>query len=174
MLDKAVAKEYGTTDKMLDLAAQKREVDLKAAKYAAGKLIGDPNKEKPTTGDKTAQDPAQIARNELTELEIKAKVELDKLLATVNPLITGFDKTTTAATILAAAAGLAAIALTAMAGLSALKDLKGLASKGGPAGKMPGGGAPTAPAPTSPTKPSGMSVDEKAKYDKSNVDKLYV
>jgi len=163
MLDKAVAKTFGMTDQMLTYSAQKRDVDLKAAKDAAGKLIGAP--EKGETGDKTAKDPAQIARNELTELEIKAQVELDKLLATVNPLITGFDKTTTAATLLAGAAGLAAIALTAMAGLSALKDLKGLASKGGPAGKMPGGGAPTAPAPTSPTKPSGMSVDEKAKYD---------
>ena len=117
------------------------------------------------TGKGAGTDPAQIARNELTKLERDAAIELDKLVAKMNPLINGFDKTTTAATMLAAAAGLAAIALTAMAGLSALKDLKGLkdiAGKGLPGKGMPGGG--TTP-PASP-KPSGMSGAEKEKYDK--------
>jgi hypothetical protein len=160
MLDKTVAKTYGLTDGLLTWSAQRRDVDIKAAKDKAGKDIGKPEDGK--TGAKTEEDPAQIARNKLTETEIAAKVELDKLLASVNPLINGFDKTTTAATMLAAAAGVAALALTAMAGLSALKDLKGLAGKG----KTPGGGAPSAPAPTSPSKPSGMSGAEKEKYDR--------
>jgi hypothetical protein len=165
MLDKTVGQTFGVSKEMVAFTAQMRGRDIKGAKAKAAEDISAPEEGK--TGAKTELDPAQIARNNLTELEIKAQVALDKLLASVNPLISGFDKTTTAATLLAAAAGLAAIALTAMAGLSALKDLKGLASKGGPAGKMPGGGAPTAPAPTSPTKPSkGMSVVEQAKYER--------
>jgi hypothetical protein len=132
MLDKTVAKTFGLTDGLLTWSAQRRDVDLKAAKDAAGKTIGKPEDGK--TGAKTEEDPAQKARNTLTELEREAAIELDKLIAKFNPLLNGFDGASTAATALAAAAGLAAIALTAMAGLSVLKDLKGLVGKGGAGG----------------------------------------
>jgi len=167
MLDKAVAKTYGLTDGLLTWSAQRRGVDIQAAKDKVGKDLGKPEDGK--TGEKTEKDPAQKARNALTETEIKAQVELDKLILKFNPLMNGFDDASTAASLLAGAAGLAALALTAMAGIGALKELAGLKDivkgKGLPGKGMPGG-APTAPtSPPASPKPS-MSVAEQAKYER--------
>ena len=86
----------------------------------------------PAAGGVAALDPAQIARNKLTETEIEAQVVVDKLVASLNPLLNGFNGATIAATGLAAAAAAAALALGVMAGRSALGGLKSL---GGGAGK---------------------------------------
>jgi hypothetical protein len=86
-------------------------------------------------GGVAANDPAQIARNKLTETEIAAKVALDKMLASVNPLLNGFNATTIAATALTAAAVLAAGALGAMALKSKMGDLLGKGGDGFEKGK---------------------------------------
>ena len=87
-----------------------------------------------------AQDAAQIARNELTEIERKAKIGLDDLVASVNPLMQGFNATTAAATALTAAAGVAAVALGAMAAKSMAGKAIEAASGTGSAGAGKGGG----------------------------------
>jgi hypothetical protein len=87
-----------------------------------------------------AEDPAQIARNNLTEAERAAKLKVDELIASMNPLLKGFDATTIAATALATAAGIAALALTAMAGKAAMGKVGDLL--GGDKGKGKGGKAP--------------------------------
>lgn len=87
-------------------------------------------------------DKAADARAALTELEIKAKVELDKLLLTINPLANGFDAGKIAAYALAAAATGAAIALGRMALASRMGGMPGRgAPGGGRPGAAPGGGA---------------------------------
>lgn len=81
-----------------------------------------------------ATDPAQIARNNLTEAERSAKLKVDELVAAMNPLLKGFTATTVAATALAVAAGGAALALGVIAGKSALGKLgggKGVRNDGG-------------------------------------------
>jgi putative chitinase len=83
-----------------------------------------------TAGGAAATDPAQKARNKLTETEIKAQVKVDELVQSTNPLLKGFDAVTTAATGLAIAAGLAATALGVMAGKSAFGGAKNFLGKG--------------------------------------------
>lgn len=81
-----------------------------------------------------ATDPAQIARNNLTEAERSAKLKVDELVAAMNPLLKGFTATTVAATALAVAAGAAALALGVIAGKSAIGKLgggKGVRNDGG-------------------------------------------
>lgn len=82
-------------------------------------------------GGKAAEDPAQIARNKLTEAEIKAQVKVDELVASMNPLLHGFNDTTIAASALALAAGAAAAALGIMAGKAALGGAGKLLGRGG-------------------------------------------
>ena len=91
-----------------------------------------------TAGGAAAEDPAQKARNKLTEAEIAAQVGVDKLVQATNPLLNGFNGATTAATALALAAGAAAVALGVMAGGSILGKGKGLLGK---MGKGAGGAA---------------------------------
>jgi hypothetical protein len=74
-------------------------------------------------GGAAATDPAQIARNKLTETEIEAKVALDKLIASYNPLLKGFDAGTIAALALAAAAAAATLALAKMAASAAMNKM---------------------------------------------------
>jgi hypothetical protein len=87
-----------------------------------------------------AQDAAQISRNELTEIERKAKIGLDDLVASVNPLMQGFNATTIAATALTAAAGVAAIALGGMAAKSMAGKAIEAAAGTGSSGAGKGGG----------------------------------
>jgi hypothetical protein len=93
------------------------------------------------TNNKTDTDPAQEFRNTVTEAGIAAKVALDQMVLSLNPMMNGFNATTTAATALTAAAILAAGALSAMALKSKAGDLLG---KSGPAvekGASKAGGA---------------------------------
>lgn len=87
-----------------------------------------------SAGGVAATDPAQKARNELTELEIKARIKVDELVAAMNPLLNGFNATTIAATALTAAAGAAALALGVIAGKSILGGGGYGAGKGGGTG----------------------------------------
>ena len=93
------------------------------------------------TNNKTDTDAAQEFRNTVTEAGIAAKVALDQMVLSLNPMMNGFNATTTAATALTAAAILAAGALSAMALKSKAGDLLG---KSGPAvekGASKAGGA---------------------------------
>jgi hypothetical protein len=81
-----------------------------------------------------ATDPAQEARNVMTEASRDVKLFASSLLAETNPLLQGFNKTTIASTALAIAAGAAAVALSAIA----LKRGAGAIFGGGAGG---GGGA---------------------------------
>jgi len=74
-------------------------------------------------GGKSATDPAQIARNKLTEAEIAAKVKIDELVAEFNPLLKGFNATTLAAGALMLAATAAALALGKMAASAAMNKM---------------------------------------------------
>jgi LAS superfamily LD-carboxypeptidase LdcB len=77
-------------------------------------------------------------------MEIKARVKVDELVASMNPLLNGFNATTIAATALAAAAAAAALALGVMAGKSLLGKI------GGGEGKGKAGGKGKTPAPRGP------------------------
>jgi len=101
---------------------------------------------------KAAEDPAQIAINQLTEAERSARLAVDDLVASMNPLLKGFDATTIAAGLLAAAAVAASIALGKMALTAAM-----------------GGKGPTAKPPaTPPKKPSAPRArDAKGRFVKA-------
>ena len=120
----------------------KSQVDI----AASGKQAVEDNKNKKGAA---AEDPAQIARNNLTEAERSAKLKVDELIASMNPLLKGFDASTIAATALAAAAAIAATALTVMAGKAALGKVGDLLGDGKGKGKgtdkTGGKGKPTPP-----------------------------
>jgi hypothetical protein len=120
----------------------KSQVDI----AASGKQAVEDNKNKKGAA---AEDPAQIARNNLTEAERSAKLKVDELIASMNPLLKGFDASTIAATALAAAAAIAATALTVMAGKAAMGKVGDLLGDGKGKGKgtdkTGGKGKPTPP-----------------------------
>jgi hypothetical protein len=132
MLDKTVAKTFGLTDGLLTWSAQRRDVDIKAAKDKAGKDLGKPEDGK--TGAKTEQDPAQIARNKLTEAEIAAQVVVDKMVAAMNPLLKGFDGLSIMSTVLVGLTGFAGLLIALKAATAALGKMSaGAAGAGGAA-----------------------------------------
>ena len=87
----------------------------------------------------SATDPAQVARNFMTETERSVQLFVDDVLAKNSPLMNGFNNATIASTALAAAAAAAAVALGAIA----LK--RGAGSIFGGGGGKGGGGAPDIP-----------------------------
>jgi len=99
---------------------------------------------------KVTDDPALKARAQLTSLEQKAAVSLDKLIAAVNPLMTGLNATSAAGT--AAAIALMGLKDAAMGvvtgkggggGGGVISDIIGGAAGGALAGKLLGGGGST-------------------------------
>ena len=124
----------------------KSQVDI----AASGKQAVEDNKNKKGAA---AEDPAQIARNNLTEAERSAKLKVDELIASMNPLLKGFDASTIAATALAAAAAIAATALTVMAGKAALGKVGDLLGDG--KGKGKGKGTDKTGGKGKPTPPRG-------------------
>ncbi len=126
---------FGLNMASLGYTAKNSETDFKERNRIAREEI---EKNKKGTG-KAATDPAQNARNALTEAEIKAKVAIDELVLSMNPLMNGFDGLTTTMKALMIAAGLAAAALTAIAAgkaFSAGKGLLGGLKGGGTAGTV--------------------------------------
>lgn len=91
------------------------------------------------------KDPAVDARAALTQKEIEATVAIDKLTLAANPLVNGFNKTTTAATVLAGAATAAAIALGAVAATRTVTGMKTPGGGGGAPPRAPGGGGGAPP-----------------------------
>jgi len=131
-------KATGLDEKALDYINKREGVESEVAAAAESR-----NKIQENSLNKgvAAQDAAQIARNELTELERKAKIGLDDLVASVNPLMQGFNATTAAAAALTAAAGVAAVALGAMAAKATVG--KAIESVSGTGDVGPGKGAPS-------------------------------
>lgn len=135
-LSEDLRKATGLTEQTIAGFTKRSTNDKTQAEIAAGgrQAIEDNNKGKGAA----AEDPAQIARNNLTEAERSAKLKIDELVASMNPLLKGFDATTIAATALATAAGIAALALTAMAGKAAMGKVGDLLGDGkGKGGKAP-------------------------------------
>jgi predicted chitinase len=157
-LAQTTASAWGIAGEGVTFAMMNYGKDMKEALKKAKGDIGSPSDG--TTGAKTEEDPAQIARNELTTLERKAAKELDNLIAKFNPLMLGFTLATTFSTALAGAALAAASALAIMSGSKALGSLtKGPGGPAGPGGGGGGGGG------GGPKPVGGMTPDQKAKYD---------
>lgn len=105
-----LGKQFGLNQELLGKTAQLNGKNLDTARQTANSLIGSPKDG--LTGLKIATDTAQVSRNNLTTAEIKAKVAFDSIVASSNPLISGFNKTTFAMTALVAATIAAAAAMT--------------------------------------------------------------
>ena len=139
-----LGKQFGINQELLSKTAQLTGKDLQGARAEINRLTGSPKDG--VTGLKVATDAAQVTRNNLTTAEIKAKVAIDNIVAAGNPLISGFNRTTIAATALAAAALAAAAALTKNAIMNATgqgKSAPGAATggKGGKGGSVMAKGA---------------------------------
>jgi hypothetical protein len=128
------AKQYGVTVQSMAFAAGQSTKDAAAVNKAARDAVGKPEDGK--TNKKVDEDPAQVARNNLTNMEIAAKQKMDDLVKSMNPLLGNMG----ALKLLAiAAAGVAAImvAQAASGGIGSLKDgLGNLFKKGSKVGKL--------------------------------------
>lgn len=133
MHNEELAKQTGlTTEKLVavgQLRGKTEEERIQAIKDA-------------TNEARTQEDNAQKARNLMLETEIKLQLSMDELLQKTNPLIEGFNKTTTAVAALQAAALAAAAVLGAQAFLGGLRSIMRLGGGGVP----PGGVPPVTPA----------------------------
>ena len=131
-LSEDLRKATGLTEQTIAGFTKRSTNDKSQAEIAAsGRQAVEDNKNNKGPG---ATDPAQVARNNLTEAERSAKLKVDELVAAMNPLLKGFNATTIAATALAVAAGAAALALGVIAGKSAIGKLgggKGVRNDGG-------------------------------------------
>jgi hypothetical protein len=124
-LGRSVGLDQESVQKTGNLSGRK-ETEALANATALTKGASSENKEEnKAAGGAAATDPAQIARNELTEAEIKAKVKLDELILEFNPLMKGFNSTTLAAGALMIAATAAALALGKMAASAAMNKTGG-------------------------------------------------
>jgi GH24 family phage-related lysozyme (muramidase) len=127
--NKEVGKVFGLTEKTMEWAAGRAEVDEKKARTEAARSIGKPEDEK--TGATAAEDPAQKARNAVTTTTIEFNRALEKGLVAVNPLLSGFNSLTVAVTGLTAAAIAAAAALAAIGAKGALGKVLGTSTMPG-------------------------------------------
>ena len=128
-----LAKKFGATLKMSEWTAANANTDFKKANEDATKTIGNPAAGAPPP--KTALDPAQEARNKMTQLEIEAAQKVDDMIKSMNPLLGN----TGAFMVFAGLVGVAAAALAAIAAVKGVSSLiTGVKS-------MLGGGAGAAP-----------------------------
>jgi muramidase (phage lysozyme) len=111
MFDENTRKAFGVSSEMMQYLARARDRDEKAQSDLIRERI---RKTKEGEGPAGA-DPAQIARNKLTEAEIAAKVALDDLVASANPLMTNFNEMSLTVKALIVAAGIATVALSGLA-----------------------------------------------------------
>ena len=114
-ISKDVARQFGISEGALEKYNQQRDTNFKELSKA--------EKDRIEAAKKAGKDPAQDARAAMTTYEQKFGKFIDNLVAEANPLISGFNKTTIAATIAAGALG----ALAFAAGKAVTK---GLASRG--------------------------------------------
>jgi hypothetical protein len=168
--DEELAKSRGLSLSMLQFSAKTAGKDMAGALAEAK---GDINAAASGTGKGAGTDNAQIARNELTTATRNTAVELDKLLAATNPLLSGWNALTIATTALTAAAVAAAVALGAIA---IGKNVKGLLGTGG--GGALAQGAESLIGSSGASKGAGRARDAAGRFTKmpkgvaSNVEKL--
>lgn len=127
-----LGKRLGVTGESLRESGKFMGRDEVAAYEASKRQTGAPSTGK--TSDTVAKDPAQVFRNEMTEAGISARKKVDEIVLAMNPMMSGFNSTTIAATALTAAAVAAAAALASMAAKAKLGDLldkAGTPNKGG-------------------------------------------
>lgn len=106
-----LAAQYGVTLGTMKFTAENANTDFKKAYRKANDEIGKPSEGKGPP--KTEGDPAQVARNNLTQFEIEAGIKFDNFVASMNPLLgnTGpLKMLATAAGALAAVFGVALVA----------------------------------------------------------------
>lgn len=132
MHNEELAKQVGLTTETLTATAQLRGKDEKE-RLAAIKEARDKAQ--------TQEDTAQKARNLMLETEIKLQISMDELLQTTNPLIEGFNKTTSAVALLEGAALAAAAVMGAQAFLGGLRSIAGLGGGSGAGGLLSRAGA---------------------------------
>jgi len=116
-----LGKRLGVSGESLRESGKFMGRDEVAAYEAAKRQTGKPSEGQ--TSDKVAKDPAQVFRNEMTEAGIAARKKVDEIVLAMNPMMSGFNSTTIAATALTAAAVAAAAALAGMAAKAKLGDL---------------------------------------------------
>lgn len=103
MFSEETRKAFGLSTEMLEFLAKTRGKEAKVREDAIKEAMG--------TAD---TDPAQIARNQLTELEIEASIALENMVASMNPLLTGFEDMDVKLKVLIGAVIAATVALGAM------------------------------------------------------------
>ncbi len=122
------AKQYGVTTSLMSWSAKNANTQFDKRNKEAIAAAGKP--EDGTTTKKVDQDPAQVARNNLTNMEILAKQKMDDLVKSMNPLLGNMGALKVLAV---AAAGVATIMTVALAakGLGAIRGgLGGLLGRG--------------------------------------------
>lgn len=138
-LSEGLQKATGLNEKTLDYLNKRVDVEDEVAASAEARAKLEANK----AGEgAAAQDQAQIARNALTEAERSAKLALDDLIASTNPLLKNFDDLDPKmkAFIVAIAAATAALGVAGLVkGVGALKDVLGGAGKAAASGAAKGG-----------------------------------
>lgn len=113
MFSEDTRKAFGVSNEMLEYLAKTRGKEAQVREKAIADAKG-----------RADRDPAQVARNKLTEAEIAAKLKLDELVASMNPLLTGFDNMSDKLKVLIGVVGVATVALTALAGAAVIGKLK--------------------------------------------------
>ena len=124
MFDENTRKSFGVSSEFMNYLAKARDRDEKSMSDLTRARIADTKAGKGQAGE----DPAQKARNALTEAEIKAKVALDDMIASMNPLMNDFSKMDDKIKILIGVVIAATAAIAAMgvaAGANAAKGLMG-------------------------------------------------
>jgi predicted chitinase len=138
-ISKEVARLFGISESALEKFNQQRDTNFKEANKA--------EKDRIEAAKKAGKDPSQDARAALTTYEQKFGKFVDNLVAEANPLLSGFNSLTIAATLAAAALGALALG-------QGSKILGGLASRGKDAidaargaarGGLPGTGGTVSP-----------------------------
>lgn len=136
MFDENTRKAFGVSSEFMNYLAKARDRDEKSMSDLTKARIADTKAGKGAAGE----DPAQKARNALTEAEIRAKVALDDLVASANPLLNNFSDMSLTVKALIVAAGLATAALGALAAAATVNAAKGVLNTikgaGGVGGKI--------------------------------------
>lgn len=138
MFDENTRKAFGVSSEFMNYLAKARDRDEKSMSDLTKARIADTKAGKGAAGE----DPAQKARNALTEAEIAAKVALDDLVASANPLLKNFDDMSLTVKALIVAAGIATLALGGLAAAAAKNAAQGalntLKGSGGVVDKLRG------------------------------------
>lgn len=137
MFDENTRKAFGVSSEFMNYLAKARDRDEKSMSDLTKARI---NEAKEGKKGPVSEDPAQKARNALTEAEISAKVALDDLVASANPLLNNFSDMSLTVKALIVAAGLATAALGALAAAATVNAAKGalntIRNAGGVGGKI--------------------------------------